>query len=59
MKPRRFTGRSFRGTVCVFSLIAALVLSGCATPVGVRRLDSKEANRKLTESVLAGETLRQ
>jgi pimeloyl-ACP methyl ester carboxylesterase len=57
MIPRRFTGRSFRGTVCVFSLIAALVLSGCATPVGVRRLDSKEANRKLTESVLAGETL--
>jgi len=57
MKPRRFTGRSFRGTVCVFSLIAALVLSGCATPVGVRRLDSKEANRKLTESVLAGENL--
>jgi pimeloyl-ACP methyl ester carboxylesterase len=38
-------------------LIAALVLSGCATPVGVRRLDSKEANRKLTESVLAGESL--
>jgi pimeloyl-ACP methyl ester carboxylesterase len=57
MKPRRFTGRSFEVAVCVFSLIAVLVLSGCATPVGVRRLDSKEANRKLTESVLAGETL--
>jgi pimeloyl-ACP methyl ester carboxylesterase len=56
MKPRRFTGRSF-DAVCVFSLIAVLVLAGCATPVGVRRLDSKEANRKLTESVLAGETL--
>jgi pimeloyl-ACP methyl ester carboxylesterase len=57
MKPRRFTGRSVGCAVCAFSLIAVLVLSGCATPVGVRRLDSKEANRKLTESVLAGEAL--
>ncbi|HSO61324.1 MAG TPA: alpha/beta fold hydrolase [Desulfobacterales bacterium] len=57
MKPRRFTGRSFRGTVRVFSLIAALVLSGCATPVGVRSLDSKEANRRLTETVLSNDKL--
>jgi len=57
MKPRPITGRNFWWAVCAFSLIAVLVLSGCATPVGVRRLDSKEANRKLTESVLAGESL--
>jgi len=57
MKPRPITGRNLWWAVCAFSLIAVLVLSGCATPVGVRRLDSKEANRKLTESVLAGESL--
>jgi len=57
MTPRPITGRNFWWAVCAFSLIAVLVLSGCATPVGVRRLDSKEANRKLTESVLAGESL--
>jgi pimeloyl-ACP methyl ester carboxylesterase len=39
------------GTVC---LVAVLFLAGCATPVGVRPLDSKEANRRLTESVLSG-----
>ena len=57
MRTCRFNGRSLGCRLCAFSLIAVLVLSGCATPVGVRRLDSKEANRKLTESVLAGETL--
>ncbi len=41
-----------------FFFIAALfVLSGCATPVGVRHLDLKEANRKLTESVLSEDQL--
>jgi hypothetical protein len=34
-------------------LAAVLALSGCATPVGVRPLDSKEANRRLTETVLS------
>jgi len=38
-------------------LLAAIVLTGCVTPVGVRRKDSQEAHRKLTESVLAGENL--
>jgi pimeloyl-ACP methyl ester carboxylesterase len=38
-------------------LLAAFVLSGCATPVGVRRMDSQEAHRKLTESVLSGQNL--
>jgi pimeloyl-ACP methyl ester carboxylesterase len=36
-----------------FFLAAVLVLSGCATPVGVRPLDSQEANRRLTETVLS------
>jgi pimeloyl-ACP methyl ester carboxylesterase len=38
-------------------LLAAIAVTGCVTPVGVRRMDSQEAHRKLTESVLAGEKL--
>jgi pimeloyl-ACP methyl ester carboxylesterase len=38
-------------------LLAAIVLTGCVTPVGVRRMDSQEAQRKLSENVLAGENL--
>jgi hypothetical protein len=38
-------------------LLAAIALTGCVTPVGVRRMDSHEVHRKLTESVLAGEKL--
>ena len=37
----------------VFFLAAVLLLLGCATPVGVRPLHSKEANRLLTENVLS------
>ena len=39
------------------ALLAAVVLTGCATPVGLRRMDPEEANRKLTGSVLAGAIL--
>ena len=38
-------------------LTVAILLQGCATPVGVRYLDLKEANRKLTESVLSDDQL--
>jgi hypothetical protein len=38
-------------------LLAAIALTGCVTPVGVRRMDSQEAHRKLTGSVLSGENL--
>ena len=48
---------SFRRTVCAACLVAVIALTGCSTPVGVRRLDTREANRQLTESVLGGETL--
>ena len=37
----------------VLFLAAVLLLQGCATPVGVRPLHSKEANRRLTENVLS------
>jgi len=45
-----------RGVIFAIFL-SAVVLSGCATPVGVRRMDSQEAHGKLAESVLAGEKL--
>jgi hypothetical protein len=38
---------------CVLFIAAVLLLQGCATPVGVRPLHSKEANRLLTENVLS------
>jgi pimeloyl-ACP methyl ester carboxylesterase len=41
----------------LFFIVAGFVLSGCATPVGVRHLDLKEANRQLTESVLSEDQL--
>ena len=38
-------------------LVVVILLQGCATPVGVRPLDSKEANRRLTETVLSDDKL--
>jgi pimeloyl-ACP methyl ester carboxylesterase len=43
--------------IVLWLLLAAVVFGGCATPVGVRRMDAAEASRKLTESVLAGANL--
>ncbi|MDO8942788.1 MAG: hypothetical protein Q7U75_06365 [Desulfobacterales bacterium] len=57
MKPRQTVGPNMWRMACAFFLAAVLSLSGCATPVGVRHLDSKEANRRLTESVLSGDKL--
>jgi hypothetical protein len=55
MKLRPAIGPNTWRMACAFFLAAVLVLSGCATPVGVRHMDTKEANRQLTESVLGGE----
>ena len=41
----------------VLLLAIVILLLGCATPVGVRHLDLKEANRRLTESVLSDDQL--
>lgn len=38
-------------------LIGVLVVGGCATPVGVRRLDPKSVQRSLTASILSGDRL--
>ena len=53
MKTRQTVGPNMLRMACGFFLAAVLVLSGCATPVGVRPLDSQEANRRLTETVLS------
>lgn len=39
----------------IIFLLALIFLFGCATPVGVHHLDPKEAQRKLTQNILAGE----
>lgn len=38
-------------------LFGSLILTGCATPVGVRTLKPEAANRSLTESVLSDQSL--
>ena len=38
-------------------LAFTLAVGGCATPVGVRQLDSKEVQRNLTASILSSDTL--
>jgi hypothetical protein len=53
MKNRQTVGPDMLRMARAFFLAAVLVLSGCATPVGVRPLDSQEANRRLTETVLS------
>jgi triacylglycerol esterase/lipase EstA (alpha/beta hydrolase family) len=38
-------------------LVFTLAVGGCATPVGVRQLDSKEVQRNLTASILSSDTV--
>ena len=57
MRLERVVGWSPRSTVFSLLLAAIVVLNGCATPVGVRRMDPPEAHRKLTESVLTSQNL--
>ena len=53
MKTRQTDSPDMCRMVCAFFLATVLALSGCATPVGVRPLDSQEANRRLAETVLS------
>jgi len=57
MRYRNSRCRSLRPTFCGIFVAALVILSGCATPVGVRHMDPPEARRKLTESVLVGKNL--
>jgi len=53
MKTRQTVSPDMCRMVRAFFLATVLALSGCATPVGVRPLDSQAANRRLTETVLS------
>jgi hypothetical protein len=55
-KAMRFEWLSKAAVFCLF-LNAIVVLSGFATPVGVRRMDPPETYRMLTGSVLTGQNL--
>ncbi len=57
MKPCQTVGPNMWRAACSLFLATVLVLSGCATPVGVRPIDSREANRRLTETVLSDDKL--
>ena len=57
MRYRNSRCRSLRPALCGIFVAALVVLSGCATPVGVRHLNPQEAQRQLTASVLSGDTL--
>ena len=57
MRLERVVGWSPRPAVFSLLLAAIVVFNGCATPVGVRRMDPAEAHRRLTESVLTSQNL--
>ena len=57
MKFDRVAGWPSRPAVFSLLLVASVALNGCATPVGVRRMDPPEAQRRLTESVLTDQNL--
>ena len=42
---------STRMTIGIILLVLALVVSGCATPVGVKHLDPKQVQRNLTANI--------
>ena len=57
MKVPTFVSGSIRRGILAASMVALLLFSGCATPVGVRYLKPDEEYRKLTANVLSGNTL--
>lgn len=57
MKRQEKSGSYEWKTLSSLLLAVALLLSGCATPVGVRHLNTTEANQKITENVLSDESL--
>ena len=57
MRPKEDVHLHLKYVVYTCFLAAALLLSGCASPVGVSSLDNQETNRKLTENVLSDQSL--
>jgi len=53
----RVAGKVRTRACAAFILVLLLILSGCATPVGVRVLSQQEGYQKLTASVLSSDTL--
>jgi len=49
--------RFLRSNMIYTLILAAALMYGCATPVGVNLLTPQEANRELTESVLSNDSL--
>ena len=42
---------------CIFLILVLFVISGCATPVGVKQLDPKQVQRNLTTNILSSDEL--
>ena len=57
MRPKEDVHLHLKYVVYTCFLAATLLLSGCASPVGVSYLDNQETNRKLTENVLSDQSL--
>ncbi|MBA4390527.1 MAG: hypothetical protein C0399_06285 [Syntrophus sp. (in: bacteria)] len=57
MIPSKHLLLNARVVLGLFLLILALVVGGCATPVGVRYLDPKQIQRNLTASILSSDEL--
>jgi pimeloyl-ACP methyl ester carboxylesterase len=57
MKVSRFVPSRVHAGVMAALMVVLLVLTGCATPVGVRYLSPEEAYQKLTSNVLSSDTL--
>ena len=57
MKVSQFVSSRVHAGVMAALMVMLLVLTGCATPVGVRFLSPEEAYQKLTANVLSSDTL--
>lgn len=57
MTPSKHLSLNFRVVIGFFVLALVFTLGGCATPVGVHYLDSKQIQRNLTASILSGDEL--
>jgi hypothetical protein len=57
MKVSQFVPSRVHAGVIAALMVVLLILTGCATPVGVRYLSPEEAYQKLTSNVLSSDTL--
>jgi hypothetical protein len=57
MRRLRYARNLFRISAFATIVTVLLALGGCATPVGVRHLDSKQVQRNLTANILSSDEL--